>query len=246
MRGVLALAKRNLLETVRAPLNLVFYIVLPLIMLVLMSLLLKNTQSAPPNFQIVNFASGICVFGYTFISLFVGMQIAGDKNSSFMKRINISPVSRVGYYFSYFISSLPIAAVQTALFFAVALMLGYPFGGRLLLNVLYLIPSAVFYIAVGILVGCLCGSEKQTSPISTIFISLTGIFGGIFMPTELFNGAFATIVEILPFSHSVAIGSEIYSRGASCVYPHILYLIGYTLLIVSVITVIELVRKYKK
>ena len=246
MKRLLALSKRNLLETVRDPLSLVFCLILPLFMLAAISVLADNMGEIPPNFQIEAFASGICVFGYTFISLFIAMQIAGDRNSSLIKRLDISPISRFCYYASFFVSSLPIVLTQTVLFFAAALCFGFPWGGLLFLNMLYLLPSAVFYTCIGILIGCLCKNERQTGPVSSIFISLTGFLGGIFMPLGLFQGGFQTFVDLLPFGHSVSIGSELYQVGASCIYPHILYILAYIFIVIAVVAVIETIRKYKK
>jgi len=53
----------------------------------------------------------------------------------------------------------------------------------------------------------------MTGPMSSIFISLTGIFDGVFMSIDSFSGAFANIIELLPFSHSVLIASELHTVG---------------------------------
>ena len=89
MKALFSLTKRNLKETLRDPLSLIFCLVFPILMLILMQAIILNIQNAPENFKIENYASGICVFGYTFISMFVALQIASDKNTSFIKRIKI-------------------------------------------------------------------------------------------------------------------------------------------------------------
>ena len=174
------------------------------------------------------------------------MQISSDKNTSFIKRINISPISEFGYYCSFFFSALPMVLIQTVLFFLTALIFGFPFDINFLLSIIYLLPSAFFYICVGMLIGCICKNEKQTGPISSIFISMTGIFGGIFMPISLFNGGFGKFVNLLPFGHSVLIGSELQSIGATCIYPHIVYLLFYIAIFLLIIMVIEKVRNNRK
>lgn len=246
MKKCFILAQRNIKEMLREPLSLVFCLGFPLIMLLVMQIIFTNMEFVPANFKIKSYANGICVFGYTFTSLFVAMQISSDKNTSFIKRINISPINKFSYYFSFFISALPMVFIQTILFFLVALIFKFPFGVYFLLNILYLLPSAIFYICIGILIGCICKNEKQTGPITSIFISLTGIFGGVFMPINAFSGGFATFINLLPFSHSVLIGSELQSIGAKCIYPHILYLLFYIVIIVAVITIIEKIRGLKK
>ncbi len=144
----------------------------------------------------------------------------------------------------FFISSFPIISAQTFLFYVPALIFGFPFDVNFVLIIIYLLPSAVFYVCIGLLIGSLCASEKMTGPMSSIFISLTGIFGGVFMPIDSFSGAFANIIELLPFSHSVRKPTA-YGR-ASCIYPHILYLAAYIFLTVAIVAIIERVKALKK
>ena len=144
--------------------------------------------------------------------------------------------------FSFFLSALPVTAVQTILFYVVALIFGYPLNGKLFLSMVYLIPSACFYIMVGILVGVICKNEKQTGPISSIFVSLAGILGGVFMPLESMSGGFKKFVNLLPFCHTVSIASEVQTAGAGCIYPHILWIIGYMLVFGIIIFLVEKFR----
>ncbi len=248
MAKCLILAKRNLKESVRDPLPFVFCIGFPLVMLLLMQLIFTNMNlpEIPANFAIESYASGICVFGYSFLSMFVAIQIASDKNSAFMKRINISPTGKAVYYLGYFVSALPVALAQTVLFFLIALCFGFPFDVNFLLNIIYLLPSAVFYIVVGMLIGCICKNEKQTSPISSILVSLIGILGGVFMPITAFDGGFKVFIDILPFGHTVSIGAELFTVGARCIYPHILIILGYIAAILAAVIVIEKIRGAKK
>ncbi|MDE7406071.1 MAG: ABC transporter permease [Clostridiales bacterium] len=246
MKKCLVLAQRNIKEMLRDPLSLVFCLGFPLVMLLLMQLIFTSLDFVPDNFQIKNYASGICVFGFTFTSLFVALQISSDKNSSFIKRINIAPISKATYYVSFFLSALPVVLVQTVLFFLIALCFGFPFDANFVLSIVYLLPSAALYVSIGILIGALSGNEKQTGPITSIFISLTGIFGGVFMPISLFGGGFGTFVNLLPFGHSVLIASELQTMGAGCIYPHILYLLGYIVAIIAAVAIIEKIRSVKR
>ena len=245
MRGLFALTKRNLKEMVRDPLSAVFCLAFPLVMLLLMQIIFINLEFVPDNFLIENYAAGICVFGYTFTALMVALQISSDKNTSFVKRINISPVGRITYIASYLLSSLPVALVQTVLFFLIALIFGYKFDANFALGIVYLIPSAIMYICFGILLGALSKNEKQTGPMSSIFISLTGIFGGVFMPVNTFTGGFATFLNLLPFAHSVQIAQELSSKGAGCVYPHILWVLGYAAVAFAAVVVTEKIKDGK-
>ena len=232
MTKLICLTKRNLKEIIRDPLSLIFCLCLPVFMLVLMQIIFQNMSNVPNNFSIENYAFGICIFGYTFTMMFVAMLIAQDKNTAFANRIAIAPISKFSYIFGYFLSAFPIVLGQTFLFLVISLCFGMPFDINFLLAFLYLIPSACLYILLGIFIGTICKNEKQTGPISSIIITLVGIFGGVFMPLDQIGGGLYTIINILPFSHSVEIASNLFTIGADCIYPHILWLLGYSLLII--------------
>ncbi|MBQ8319948.1 MAG: ABC transporter permease [Clostridia bacterium] len=246
MKKLLALVRRNVIEMLRDPLTVLFCVVFPVVMLVFMQILFQNIAFAPENFQIENYAAGICVFGYSFTGMFVAMSIAGDKSGSLIKRIEISPVRRITYFASFLVSGLPVALGQTVLFFLIALVFGLPFDFRWVLSLAYLFPSALFYLSLGGLLGALCKNEKQTGPINSILVSLTGILGGVFMPVSLLSGGFAAFVKALPFCHTVQIASELYKTGAECIFPHIFYVFAYTALIWVVLLIAEKLKKLKK
>lgn len=245
MKKLFALTKRNLKEMLRDPLSIVFCLIFPVIMLVLMQAIFMNISFIPDNFKIQSYASGICVFGYAFIGMFVSLQITADKNTSFIKRLNIAPTKKWTYYLSFVCSSLPLALAQTILFFAIALIFKFPFNVNLILSIIYLIPSALLYITLGIMIGIICSNEKQTGPISSIFISLVGIFGGVFMPLSSLSNGFLTFVNALPFSHTVMIASELHTIGTSAIYPHILFVLGYTALFITISIIVEKIKEKK-
>lgn len=226
MRKLFALIKRNLKEVVRDPLSLVFCAVFPVFMLVLLQSIFKNMQYVPENFKIENYAVGICVFGYTFSMMFTAMLIAGDKNTEFANRIKMAPVSQWTHLCSYLLAMLPVVLAQTVLFFAVSLCFGLPFSANILLAIVYLLPSEWLFLSFGVLIGTLAKNEKQAGPISSILISLSMMFGGVFMPIDNL-GSFTEVLNILPFSHSVQIASGVFQGDLTCIYPHILWVLGY-------------------
>lgn len=246
MKSLISLTKRNFLEIVRDPLSLIFCAAFPLIMLVFMNVTVGNLSGGGAAiFKIEAYAPAICVFGYTFTMMFTAMQIAGDKNSSFIKRIKISPVGRMTYLLSFVLAAMPIAFLQTLLFFIVAVILKYPFNAKILLTFLYLIPSALLYVSFGVLIGEFCSDEKKTGPVCSIIVSVTSILGGIFMPTDILSGAMKNIANALPFKHSVEIASKILSVGAGAIYPGVIYVLAYALAAWVAIAIIEKIKSAK-
>ena len=133
MRKLFVLCKRNFKEIVREPISLIFCFGFPIVMLVLLQALFANLPFTPENFRVERYAVGICIFGYAFISLFTAMLFSGDKNSEFINRLHMAPISKTTFLLSYVLSMLPIALFQTLLFFACALIFKLPFSVNILL-----------------------------------------------------------------------------------------------------------------
>lgn len=231
MKRIKALTIRNIKETVREPLSLVFCIAFPLVMLVLMQLIMSGIDGADvAGFNIENFAPGIAVFGYTFTMLFIALGIASDKNAAFMTRIMISPLKPIEYYASFILAFLPICFVQTLLFFACAFIFGLKLSAGLLIAIIYLLPSALFYISCGLFIGTVSKSDKAAGPISSIFICGTGLLGGVWMPVETLGGAFFKVCKALPFFNTVKPASSAISGVYGDIFPCLFITLGYTAL----------------
>ncbi len=242
MKKIMALTRRNLLEMLRDPLAILFCLAFPIVMLLFMQIVALNLPVVPDNFKIENYAVGICVFGYTFTGMFLAMSIAGDKNTSFIKRISVSPVKQGTYLASFLCSGLPVAFFQTLVFFLLAIPFGFPVDGRLIASIFLLLPSALFYLSFGILLGVLCKNEKQTGPINSIVVSLTGMLGGVFMPVNTFTGGFKAFIDALPFTHTVQIASNLYVADAAVIW-HLLFVIAYTALLWGIVLLLGKIRK---
>lgn len=228
MNKLFVLVRRNIKEIIRDPLSLIFCLGFPIVMLVLMQFVLGATPNAPQNFEITSYSAGICVFGYTFAMMFTAMLIGGDKNTEFINRLYMAPISKSIYLFSCFLAVLPIMLFQTIIFFAVALCFGLGLSANILMAILYLVPSMMMYVALGILLGTFCKTEKQAGPICSIIISVVGMLGGVFMPVAEM-GTIAQIANILPFIHSVEIGAVALAGNFGAIFPHILWVLGFAL-----------------
>ncbi|MCQ2387177.1 MAG: ABC transporter permease [Clostridia bacterium] len=241
MNKILALTKRNLKEILRDKLSLIFCLIFPIALLVILQLVFLSIEYVPDNFKIESYAVGICVFGFTFDMLFASMMVAGDKNTEFINRIKMAPISKATYYTSFLFAILPIAFIQCILFFVIAFIFKLPVSFNIVLASIYLIPSAIFYITLGIFIGYLVKNEKQSGPVSSIIISFTGMFGGVFMPIDNM-GKLTTVANLLPFPHTLKIASGIFMGNNNCFFPHAFWVLGYTA-VIWLILVLLLKRK---
>ena len=86
---MLMFAKRCAKEILRDPLNLMFGLGFPIVIL----LLLSAIQAKVPVdlFEIASLTPGITVFGLSFITLFSATLIAKDRESSLLQRLYTTP-----------------------------------------------------------------------------------------------------------------------------------------------------------
>ena len=200
MKRTAAMIGRNCREILRDPLSLIFGFLLPLALLVLMSAISRNLPEA--IFPIDRFAPGMAVFSQTFLMLFGGLLLAGDRSSAFLARCFASPLSVRGYLMAYTIPLIPIGLAQGAVCFLAALFFDLPISLHLLWAELALIPAILLFVAFGLLFGVLC-SDKQVGGMASIIIQVASLLSGIWFDLDLVGGVFGKIARCLPFYHAV-------------------------------------------
>ena len=204
MNKTVSFAKRNLMEMSRDMLSYIFCVAFPVVMLVIMSLVNSNIpkESGMTTFRIDNLAGGVAIFGQTFIMLFTALQVATDRGSSFLIRLYASPMKSRNFTNGYILPMLVVALVQGVITYTasyiIALITGYdlnPLG--LLLALITALPSALFFIALGLIFGTLF-NEKAAPGMCSVIISLGSFLGGIWFDAEHATGAMGTICRSQP------------------------------------------------
>ena len=196
-----AFAKRNLKELLRDPLTLFFGLGFPLVLLVLMNVIQRNV---PVHiFELDTLAPGIALFGLTFMALFSGLLLAKDRSSAFLARLAASPMTAADFLRGYLLPMLPMAAGQTAICLGAAVALGLPLSWNLPAVVLSLIPSALLFIALGLLCGTLFNDKQVGGMCGAILTNVTAWLAGIWFDLSLIGGPFQAVAYALPFVHGV-------------------------------------------
>lgn len=194
-----AFAKRNAKELLRDPLTLFFGLGFPLALLLLMNLIQRNV---PVHiFELDTLAPGMALFGLTFLALFAGMLLARDRTSAFLARLTASPMTASDFLLGYLLPMLPMAVGQSALCLAAAVALGLPLSWNLLAVVASLIPSALLFIALGLLCGTLFNDKQVGGMCGALLTNVTAWLAGIWFDLSLVGGAFQKIAYALPFVH---------------------------------------------
>ena len=194
-----AFAKRNLKELLRDPLTLFFGLGFPLVLLVLMNLIQRNIPVS--IFELDTLAPGIALFGLTFMALFSGLLLAKDRSSAFLARLAASPMTAADFLLGYLLPMLPMAAGQTAICLGAAVLLGLPPSWNLLAAAASLLPSALLFIALGLLCGTLFNDKQVGGMCGALLTNVTAFLAGIWFDLSLIGGPFQTIAYLLPFAH---------------------------------------------
>ena len=211
MRSII-FAKRNVKEIVRDPISYIFLLAFPIIMLFVMSIINSSipAEAQVPAFKIENLSVGICVFSFTFDMLFAALHISADRDTAFLTRLYSTPMNTADFLLGYSLPLLITAILQCIIVFALSSL---PFISAditisltsILLTILSLIPSAIFYIGLGTVFGSLF-NNKSAPPIASIIITLSGMFGGIWMDIEMLGSTLTSICKSLPFYRTVEVG----------------------------------------
>lgn len=220
----LALVTRNRKEILRDPISLIFFIGVPMVMLIILSLMQKNMPY--DLFEIEKLAPGMAVFSFSFISLFSGMLIAKDRSSWFLTRLFASPLSSSDFIIGYSLPLLVIAVLQSGVCFITAFFFGLSIDINVLLTILILIPSAILFIGLGLLLGCVF-NDKQVSGIASLVIMLVSFLSGIWYNLDMMGDTLKTISNTLPFVHSVKLTQSVLNGDYSEINSNIIWVLAY-------------------
>ena len=196
------LTKRNFKEILRDPLSMCFTLGLPLVMEVLFYLIFHGLTE---QFEMKYLAPGIVAFSQAFLTLFVGLLIATDRNTSFLTRLYVSKAKSHEFIFGYTLALVPMVLIQSALFFIVGgLFDSSLFGVGMIWGVLLSLVTSLLFMAFGILFGSLC-NEKSIGGVSSIVITGQSVLSGMWFPTEGMKGGFLTVMKVLPFKNATCL-----------------------------------------
>ncbi len=240
---MLTFAKRNFKEIVRDPLNLSFLFGFPVVLLLLLSAIQANIPVS--MFEIEHLSPGIAVFGLAFLTLFSATLIAKDRQSSFMHRLYTTPMTPVDFILGYTLPLIPIAMAEGVACFVFAVILGLEISADILLAILFVVPTALLYIGIGLLCGSVFNDKQVGGICGALLTNLSAWLSGIWFDLDLVGGAFKKIASLLPFVHAVDMERAVLAGRFSEALPHLLWVLGYAA-IVLLAAVLLFLRQMKK
>lgn len=228
----LAFASRNAKELLRDKINLMFGILFPAIILLLLSAIQANIPVE--LFTIEKLAPGVAVFALSFISLFSGFLIAKDRTSSFMLRLFVSPMTAANFILGYTLPLLPIAVAQICVTYILSFFLGLKITVNVLMAIILIIPTAVVFIALGLLCGSLFNDKQVGGICGAVLTNLTAWLSGTWFDLNLVGGWFKTVADCLPFSRSVEIGRAALLGNIADTLPNLLFVLVYAIALMAI------------
>ena len=224
---MLTFASRNSKEILRDPLNLGFGLGFPLVVLLLLSAIQANIPVE--LFAIAHLTPGITVFGLSFMTLFTATLIAKDRGSALLQRLYTTPLTALDFILGYTLPVIPISLGQSAVCWLAALCLGLELTVNILWALLFMIPVALLYIALGLLFGSILTDKQAGGICGGLMTNLSAWLSGIWFDLELVGGTFRDIAYLLPFAHAVDLQRAVLAGDIAGSLPHLWWVLGYAL-----------------
>ena len=227
----LAFAKRTTKEVIRDPLTLGFGLGFPLVLLFLLSAIQNNIPT--DLFNINSLTPGISVFGLSFVSLFSALLISKDRGSSLLTRLYTTPLKPTNFILGYTLPFIPLSIAQCIICYLASLVLGLKLTTGVLYAVIFILPTAILFIALGLLFGSILNDKQVGGVCGALLTNLSAWLSGTWFDLKLVGGVFEKIANLLPFVHAVELERAVLNLSFSDALPHLLWVLGYALVLLA-------------
>ncbi|MDY5895086.1 MAG: ABC transporter permease [Oscillospiraceae bacterium] len=240
---MLTFANRTFKEIIRDPLTVAFGLGFPLVVLLLLTAIQANVPVA--LFELDKLTPGICVFGLSFVSLFSAMLISKDRETSLQRRLLTTPLTAADFLLGYSLPMLPISVLQSVICYVAALILGLKPTVGILWALLFLLPAALLYIAIGLLCGSLLTDKQVGGICGALLTNLTAWLSGVWFDVSLMGKVFKKIADALPFIHAVELERAALAGDISAAVHELPIVLGYAV-ILSAVGIAVFTKKMKE
>ena len=240
---MLTFANRTFKEIIRDPLTVAFGLGFPLIVLLLLTAIQANVPVA--LFELDKLTPGICVFGLSFVSLFSAMLISKDRETSLQRRLFTTPLTAADFLLGYSLPMLPISVLQSVICYIAALILGLKPTVGILWTLLFLLPAALLYIAIGLLCGSLLTDKQVGGICGALLTNLTAWLSGVWFDVSLMGKVFKNIANALPFIHAAELERAALAGDISAAVHELPIVLGYAV-ILSAVGIAVFTKKMKE
>ncbi len=199
-----AVARRILTELIRRKRSLIFWAIFPVAILILNGLIVAERANLDVEVAFEQTAPTTLVGAALFFSCLGGSvaTLVAEREQQTLKRLFISPLSGVSYFFGIFLAHAAIATGQGILVYTVAAFWGAGFTGSVPLAIAIICLSVIAYVGLGFLLGTQLArrTEDVNALIAAFGVPLL-ILGGAFLPASLFPETLLEIAQFNPIYH---------------------------------------------
>lgn len=197
-----AVANRILIELVRMRRSLIFWIVFPTLMLLLFGLIYAGGTGTTRSFD--STAPGILIGAALFFSCLGGpvALIVAERERRTLRRLLLSPLKPISYFFGIVAAYLIIAFGQTGVVYGIAFLFGGRFHGSLLLGLLIIVLSVFSFVGAGFFFGARFTkrTEDVNGPVAAFGVPLL-VLGGTFFPVSILPPYLLALAYLDPIFH---------------------------------------------
>ncbi len=242
-RETLAIAQRILIELVRRRRSLIFWTIFPILILLLNGYLLTEsdfvdlTQAEAYRIAVPTSLVGAALF-FSCLGGSVSTIVA-EREQRTLRRLFISPVSGLSYFFGVFLVHTYIGLGQALLIYTTAAVMGAPPEGALWLALLIILLSIASYVGVGLILGTQFAqrTEDVNALVATFGVPLL-ILGGAFVPSNLLPERLLLLAALNPIYHMVealtlAAGNFDETGLSTELVSHVQFLLGFAVVAVA-------------
>lgn len=211
-----AISQRILLGLWTTKRSLIFWFIFPLTILILNSYIIAERAkigltlamkiSAPPSLM------GAALF-FSCLGGTVAI-IVGEREQKTLKRLFISPLMGVAYFFGIFLAQSAIALCQAIVIYGLLFFLDKSIEGSFLLGLIIILLSIMSYVGVGFILGTQLAkrTEDVNAIVATFGVPLL-ILGGTFFPSSLFPEKMKQLAQFNPIFHMNESLIELWGKG---------------------------------
>jgi ABC-2 type transport system permease protein len=109
---------------------------------------------------------------------------------------------------------------------------------NVLVALVVLIPSIVFFVGFGLLAGSLFNDKQVGGICGALLTNVSAWLSGTFFDLKLVGGAFAKVAYLLPFAHAVDATKAAIAGDYGSIMPHLWWVIGYAVVVMGIAVVV--------
>jgi ABC-2 type transport system permease protein len=201
-----AVAQRILRELIRRQRSLIFWLIFPVSLLVLNSLILAERANLSQAVAFGKAAPSTLVGAALFFSCLGGSvaTVVSEREQQTLKRLFMSPLSGLSYFMGICLAHTVIGFAQTIVVLSIALGMGATFSGSPWAAALIIVLSIAAYVGVGFILGTQFArrTEDVNALVATFGVPLL-ILGGAFFPSQLFSKQLRDLAAYNPVYHMI-------------------------------------------